>query len=238
MIWLLHGNLGDIHDWEPVITGLESQGHKCRTINLWKHLECCPKSLHEMGKILCSEIGAQDKHPIICGYSLGGRLAMQALLAYPPLWKAAIFISSNPGLSNEQERAKRREIDTQWAVKCLNLPWSDFLQEWDSQEVLQSPTKRDRNTLKSWKKAIARGFMEWSVGKQEDLREPLAQIPCPQLWITGQNDLKFTQYMDSLLKGDTIALNNVGHRIIIDDPNECAKAIHRWLSSIRDIGGL
>ncbi|WP_418675161.1 hypothetical protein [Akkermansia sp.] len=84
MLWLLHGNLGSPADWKPVMDALRSNAIESRALNLWKYLECCPKSLPEMGRVLCSEIAAQDKHPHICGYSLGGRLAMHAVLAHPP----------------------------------------------------------------------------------------------------------------------------------------------------------
>lgn len=84
MLWLLHGNLGSPADWKPVMDFLRAGGVEARALNLWRYLECCPKSLKDMGRVLCSEIASQDRHPLICGYSLGGRLAMQAVLA-PPL---------------------------------------------------------------------------------------------------------------------------------------------------------
>ena len=86
MLWLLHGNLGSPADWKPVMDFLRAGGVEVRALNLWRYLECCPKSLKDMGRVLCSEIASQDRHPLICGYSLGGRLAMQAVLAHPPLW--------------------------------------------------------------------------------------------------------------------------------------------------------
>ncbi|UQT46313.1 hypothetical protein M5E88_09405 [Akkermansia muciniphila] len=83
MLWLLHGNLGSPADWKPVMDFLRAGGVEARALNLWRYLECCPKSLKDMGRVLCSEIASQDRHPLICGYSLGGRLAMQAVLAHP-----------------------------------------------------------------------------------------------------------------------------------------------------------
>lgn len=83
MLWLLHGNLGSPADWKPVMDFLRAGGVEARALNLWRYLECCPKSLKDMGRVLCSEIASQDRHPLICGYSLGGRLAMQAVLAIP-----------------------------------------------------------------------------------------------------------------------------------------------------------
>lgn len=84
MLWLLHGNLGSPADWKPVMDFLRAGGVEVRALNLWRYLECCPKSLKDMGRVLCSEIASQDRHPLICGYSLGGRLAMQAVFGPSP----------------------------------------------------------------------------------------------------------------------------------------------------------
>lgn len=105
MLWLLHGNLGSPADWKPVMEVLRAGGVEARALNLWKYLECCPKSLKDMGRVLCSEIAAQDKHPWLCGYSLGGRLAMQAVLAHPPSGKAPY--SSAPIPAWRMKRQKR-----------------------------------------------------------------------------------------------------------------------------------
>lgn len=146
MIWLLHGNLGSPADWKPVMDFLHAGGVEARALNLWKYLECCPKSLKDMGRVLCSEIASQDRRPLLCGYSLGGRLAMQAVLAHPPLWKGAIFVSANPGLEHEAERAARRAKDAEWAVQCLSAPWENFLKEWDAQGVFEA-VRRLRTVL-------------------------------------------------------------------------------------------
>ena len=182
MLWLLHGNLGSPADWKPVMEVLRAGGVEARALNLWKYLECCPKSLKDMGRVLCSEIAAQDKHPWLCGYSLGGRLAMQAVLAHPPLWKGAVFVSANPGMEDETAKAARRAKDAEWAVKCLSAPWEDFLKEWDAQGVFEGgPPPPDRSSLKPWRKSISRAFIDWSVGAQKNLAPLLNQSPVPQL---------------------------------------------------------
>ena len=48
MLWLLHGNLGSPADWKPVMEFLRAGGVEARALNLWRYLECCPKSLKDM----------------------------------------------------------------------------------------------------------------------------------------------------------------------------------------------
>ena len=79
---------------------------------------------------------------------------MHAVLAHPPLWKGAAFVSANPGLENEAEQAARRAADAEWAVKCLSAPWEDFLREWDALGIFRGEEGRDRSLLKPWRRAI------------------------------------------------------------------------------------
>ncbi len=225
MLWLLHGNLGSPADWQPVADALSRAGVECRALNLWKYLECCPKSLTEMGRILCSEIAAQDKRPVICGYSLGGRLAMHAALAHPPLWKAAIFIGANPGMENEADRSARRAADAEWAVKCHSAPWDEFLAEWDAQGVFAGAPSHDRAALKPWRNSISRAFIDWSVGVQENLFPALRECPVPQLWVAGERDAKFSAIARHAVGDAALILPGAGHRILQEAPAALAKAL-------------
>ncbi|PNC83618.1 alpha/beta fold hydrolase [Akkermansia muciniphila] len=230
MLWLLHGNLGSPADWKPVMDFLRAGGVEARALNLWRYLECCPKSLKDMGRVLCSEIASQDRHPLICGYSLGGRLAMQAVLAHPPLWKGAIFVSANPGLEHEEERAARRAKDAEWAVQCLSAPWENFLKEWDAQGVFEgSPPPPDRSSLKPWRKSISRAFIDWSVGAQENLAPLLKQSPVPQLWIAGQRDARFSALARRMARGQAVIIPHAGHRLPLETPERLAECLQPFI---------
>lgn len=229
MLWLLHGNLGSAADWKPVMDALRSNGIESRALNLWKYLECCPKSLEEMGRVLCSEIAAQDRHPHICGYSLGGRLAMHAVLSHAPLWKGAVFISANPGLVDEAEKAARRALDAEWAVKSLSAPWEDFLREWNAQSVFQGEEAPDRSGLKPWRRSISRAFIDWSVGAQSDLAPLLKQSPVPQLWIAGERDAKFSALARRAAGDNAVLIPRAAHRVPLETPEKLAECLHHFI---------
>lgn len=229
MLWLLHGNLGSPADWKPVMEALRAGGVEARALNLWKYLECCPRSLKDMGRVLCSEIAAQDRHPFLCGYSLGGRLAMQAVLAHPPLWKGAVFVSANPGLEDEAAKAARRAKDAEWAVQCLSAPWEDFLKEWDAQSVFEGAPPPDRSSLKPWRKSISRAFIDWSVGSQEDLAPLLKQSSVPQLWIAGQRDAKFSVLARRMAGEQAVIIPHAGHRLPLEAPEKLAECLQLFI---------
>ena len=203
MLWLLHGNLGSPADWKPVMDFLRAGGVEARALNLWRYLECCPKSLKDMGRVLCSEIASQDRHPLICGYSLGGRLAMQAA---------------------------RRAKDAEWAVQCLSASWENFLKEWDAQGVFEgSPPPPDRSSLKPWRKSISRAFIDWSVGAQENLAPLLKQSPVPQLWIAGQRDARFSALARRMAGGQAVIIPHAGHRLPLETPERLAECLQPFI---------
>lgn len=187
MIYALHGSVGSSKDWNF----LKEAFPDLNVFTLWRFLACCPKPLPELAEAINNEIKTESN--TLLGYSMGGRIALHCLLERPDLWQKAIIVSAHPGLSSETQRAQRRSLDAEWGAKCLSLPFEDFLEEWNQQGILPDSELPDRSHLKLWKKQIARSFIDWSTGAQEDLLPALAKLSTKILWITGAEDQKFTQ---------------------------------------------
>lgn len=188
-----HGNISGPSDWCPLERHFQPLEKRC----LW-----------EAGAL---EINAGD---VILGYSLGGRLALQAAAAAPEKFRAVIVLSAHPGLRDDVVRAERRQQDAAWSKLAATLPWAEFLARWDAQTVL-GPGSEDRLALEPHRQAIARGFQEWSLGQQPDLRPALARLQCPLHWITGAQDGKFTQLASEAGCGELHVLPEAGHRLLM-----------------------
>lgn len=194
-----------------------------RRIDLWRFLDCCPMSLEKFGHTLAGEILRIDPEPILVAYSMGGRLALHALLAQPKMWKAAVIISAHPGLSDQSQRVNRRQKDAEWSALALKADWSDFLQQWNAQAVLDdSVDMPDRQALKTRRASVARSFVDWSLGVQENLTERFQEIECPVLWLTGEKDAKFTELakgsIDRFSHAEHGILPGCGHRVPWEQP--------------------
>ncbi len=234
MIWALHGAVGSTADWRDFAQEMRASHGEVRRLDLWRFLDCCPMPLTKFGDTLAEEIVRVDPEPVLLGYSMGGRLALHALLARPDLWKAAIIVSAHPGLKEEGDRVARREKDAEWSALALKGEWVDFLEQWNSQGVLQGGGMPDRTPLKNRRASIARSFVDWSLGKQENLTPRLHKVPCPVLWLTGENDEKFTGVAESavphLPRGEHQIIADCGHRVPWEKPVEFAEECHRFLS--------
>ena len=182
MIWCLHGAVGQAGDWAEFSQRMAEQGQPCRAVELWRFLECEGIGLAEWAAVFNAEVKAAGAEVnILVGYSMGGRLALHALLESPELWKKAVIISAHPGLQNEREKLERMASDAEWAGLALTSNWGEFLQKWDAQSVLQSGvavSPDPRMKLVNRRRAIARSFMDWSLGKQADLRGLLDAVDC------------------------------------------------------------
>lgn len=150
------------------------------------------------------------------GYSLGGRLALHALIDSPQQWSEAIIISAHPGLA-EGVRAKRREEDAIWAKRFLEEPWSDVLQAWNNREVFAHDKPVVRKEQNFSRSLLAQALTTWSLGNQKDLAEAIGKLPMPITWVVGEYDTKFVSEAMRLSFANpssrVIIVPGAGHRI-------------------------
>ncbi|MEO8616703.1 MAG: alpha/beta fold hydrolase [Luteolibacter sp.] len=220
--WCLHGAVGTAADWRGFAKQLAASGIGSRAVDLWRFLECCPLPLTDFGKALNADAAGQvfrGSARALLGYSMGGRMALHALLENGHPWQAAVIVSAHPGLENETDRAARRAHDAEWASRALTGNWQQFLDAWNAQPVLVNTTLRDPQAsgrLMQRRREIARSFVDWSLGAQEPLWSRLGEITIPVLWIAGENDAKFLNLAEravSLIPSAKLAVApGAGHR--------------------------
>ncbi|MBX2818891.1 MAG: hypothetical protein KTR29_04390 [Rhodothermaceae bacterium] len=180
---------------------------------------------------------APDK-PWIMGYSLGGRLALHAVLQQPDLWGGAIVVAAHPGLSDPAQRQAQLKWDEGWAKRFEDEPWEELLQEWDQLSVfggLRSTIKRNENEFS--RGVIARLFTGFSKANQADLTPQLAALKKPPvLYVTGQLDSKYTEIGSTLAAQNPliqhISIPNACHRVPWENTAEFVKTIQYFINTV------
>ena len=128
------------------------------------------------------------------GYSLGGRLALHALIDQPKLWKGAIIVSAHPGLISSKEREERLKQDKVWAERFFFEEWGSLIASWNSRSAFSADSFHFiRKESDYQRKLLAQQIVSFSLGHQEDLRQKIAQLFLPLLWITGAEDLPYSK---------------------------------------------
>lgn len=124
----------------------------------------------------------------LMGYSMGGRLALHALIQNPSLWQKAILISTNIGLRDPLSRQARLQNDYTWASKFRNDPWEQLMQDWESQAIFKGSFTPIRHEKDYNREDLARHLENFSLAKQEYLLPKIAKLNLPIQWITGSLD--------------------------------------------------
>ena len=207
-------------DWK----GFAVPGWAVKRVDLWRFLDCCPMEMSAFGTALNVEAAATEGRKVLLGYSMGGRLALEALLAGGP-WDAAVLVSAHAGLETETERISRRKLDAEWAARALEGDWADFLKAWNAQGVLETGrwvrAMADRSLLAQRRRSVARSFMDWSLGTQTPRWDRLKELKLPLLWVAGEKDGKFRDLAARAVESGGFEMwtaPGVGHRVPWESP--------------------
>lgn len=235
MLHALHGAVcapSDFHQFAPHLPGLVAHP-------LWQHLRVWREAITLTGwaRRFCETVVDDESPPrALLGYSMGARLGLHALLTGKRLWKAAVIVSAHPGLSDAEEAEERIGADLRWGQLFQHGEWVRALDEWNAQPVLRASVVPDsaRGELLAWRPEIVRSFTAWSLGRQQNLRAQLSEIPVPVLWLTGARDAKFTSLAEEcvplLPHGRHVVIEGAGHRVLWDAPGAAIPVIREFLT--------
>lgn len=226
MIHLLHGAAGGPGDWEEFIPLLRSED--VRSVDL---CDIEGTSLNDSAKSLNASASQGDT---IIGYSMGGRLALHALLTEGNPWSCAVIISAHTGILDVGDRENRVKADLEWAQLAASN-WSEFILQWGSQPIFGGkPLPWKRSSGSGAEGCVQRCFTTWSLGHQSHLLAELELIEIPVLWIAGADDHKFSEIAKtaapSIPHGQLAMIPNSGHRCPWDQPELTAGVIRGFLS--------
>ena len=171
---------------------------------------------------------------LIMGYSLGGRLALHALVDHPDLWDGAVIVSAHTGMACELDKAKRFKNDQRWADRFLHEEWDQMLRDWNAQSVFQPETFHfTRNEMDFNREELAHTLIYASQGLQRDLKASIEALNLPQLWIVGEYDQRYATLAQGLTLRHplscVVVLPGACHRIPWSHPEIYQDLVWRWL---------
>lgn len=218
----LNGFLGSPSDW-----------------SLWKELSPCEiivaPDLWTWAKNFNAWVKKNIKPPrTLVGYSMGGRLALHALLDEPWLWTRALLISTHPGLKDEEARLQRIQADAIWAERFRKEPWKKLMTEWENQPIFHSATIRPQRKEQDYcRETLAQYLENFSLGKQENLIPKLKMLKVPLTWVTGGNDLIYETLAKEALNEHSahFSISEGSHRLHFEFPERIRKfVLQRYFS--------
>jgi 2-succinyl-6-hydroxy-2,4-cyclohexadiene-1-carboxylate synthase len=168
---------------------------------------------------------------VLLGYSMGGRLALQALLGGAAFDRAVIV---SAGLNLETGREERRARDEEWARRFESDPWEDVMRDWNAQPVFGGHAMR-REERDYDRAELARQLRGNSPGVLPPLAARLSEIAIPVLWIAGQRDAAYVEIarraVALLPNAELWICPDAGHRVPWEQPRAFAARLRQFVSA-------
>lgn len=204
----LHGFLGQPSDWDF----LRDAGFDVHAPNLFAG----------------EPIGDGD---ILLGYSMGGRLALHALLAGAK-FSRAVIVSAGLGIEGDEARAARRGSDEAWARRFESDRWEDLMSDWSAQPLFAAhEIARDERDFD--RAALAKVLREWSPAALPPVASRLHELSLPMLFVAGERDAKYVaeaQRAAGLVVGAELwVAPNAAHRVPWEVPQAFAERLHAFI---------
>jgi 2-succinyl-6-hydroxy-2,4-cyclohexadiene-1-carboxylate synthase len=173
----------------------------------------------------------------LCGYSMGGRVALGLLDRHPELFASAVLIGVHPGLADGQERTARRALDEERARLLDTGDLPTFVAAWEAQPLfatqgdLPAPTvaRQRRIRLSHDPRGLARALRVLGPAAMPDYRPRLAGIRIPVRLVVGERDEKFltiARAMTAALpRARLCVVEGAGHNVVMERPEAVARLL-------------
>ncbi len=231
---LLHGFGGTHRAWDGVVELLDRERYRPLALDLPGHgaQADSPRPISFAG---CVEhvLDASPERFALCGYSLGGRVALHVALAAPERVARLVLIGVNPGIEDEDERAARRLADRALADDLERRPYEEFIERWrtqplfaaDPEEVGALARADQRRNRPDALAAVMRGL---GAGEMRPLWERLPELAMPVTVLVGERDGKFLalgrRIVELLPAGELVVVPG-GHGLPLENPAAVARAL-------------
>ncbi len=230
-IVLLHGFGGTHRAWDSVIERLDPERYRPLALDLPGH----GAEAHHPWPIRFEDCvrGVLEAAPgrfVLCGYSLGGRVALHVALAASERVTRLVLIGSNPGIEDRAARAARLAADERLARRLEGEPFEDFIESWRSQPLfaedppevvaLARADQRRNDPL-----ALAAAMRGLSVGAMAPLWRRLAELSMPVAFLAGTRDEKFRAIGERVATECPVcrlAVVEGGHGLPLENPEAVA----------------
>ncbi len=228
LLVFLHGFLGSHLDFLPLIEDLEKDFF-CLAIDLPAHGQSSYES--PTLKRIKDTIAFFKQKPILIGYSMGGRIALELRDSLEAL--AVIVLSSHLGLSSLEEQKKKWKEDLLWEKKLISLAPKDFLKLWYNQPIFSSLAKNTLLLEKTLTNRLYKNPKELSLLLKEMslAKRPRPSIdPCSTYFLFGENDAKYKALYRNLPASYKVdGVEKAGHALLLENPKKCSELISAYL---------
>lgn len=183
---------------------------------------------------------ATGGHAAYVGYSMGGRLCLQAAVDHPERVAALVLIGATPGIADDEERSTRRRSDAALAQRLETIGLEAFLQEWLDLPMfagLPDPARFDHERRTNTVDGLAASLRRAGTGSMTPLWTRLHTLHLPVLCVTGALDERYGQIAVQMVAalGPTAehrVIDGAGHAAHLERPEQTTEVVRDFLARV------
>lgn len=185
-----------------------------------------------------AEIAEAGEGAVLCGYSLGGRLALRAALADPERYSGLVTVGASAGVEAPGERAQRVEADEKLAGWIETQPIERVVEVWERQPLFadQSETLVEAQRpgrLRQEPRDLALILRTAGQGALEPVWQQLHELALPVLAIAGAFDERYAGAAERIARavpdGRVQIVEAAGHAPQLQRPETVATLLADFL---------
>jgi 2-succinyl-6-hydroxy-2,4-cyclohexadiene-1-carboxylate synthase len=242
MWMLLHGFTGSPRSWSDVLTRMQPDPPRLIPTLLGHDPRRRPIDAGSFeGEVsrLFSIASSLQRPRLLCGYSMGARVALGLLAHRPQFFDAAVLIGVQSGLSDETARAERREVDAIRARSLREEGVAAFVAAWEALPLFASQSAVSPELLDEQRsvrlshdaEGLARSLEVLGLAQMPDYGAAMGTLDVPITLMAGSLDTKFSGIAHTLAEGrahiDAHIVDGVGHNVLLEAPAAVATTLKR-----------
>jgi len=200
--------------------------------------EVTPVTMDTAVDALASWLATLPAPVALLGYSQGGRVALQLLLAHADLVERLVLISTSPGLP-EPDRRARLSQDALLAAHIEAVGLDVFLDAWLSHPLLKAKGLSDKTRQRDQElrhqntaAGLAAALRGYGQGTTRYAGDALTALTTPMCFVAGERDRDYADLatdMAALAGDEPIIVPGAGHNVVLETPEPLAKALAPFL---------
>ena len=231
----IHGFTHTGASWDSVVRSLD-RSYRVLAPDIRGHGSASERRPVSLEPVIGDVAGLAPGEFDLCGYSMGGRLALHVALALAPRVRRLVLIGASPGLADAEERLSRRRADEQLAESIERTSIEQFAAEWARTPLLAglpadvaAAVHEDR--LRNTPRGLAAALRGLGTGALPSLWDRLGEIAPPVTLLAGERDHKFVaianQMAERLPDARVEVVPGAGHAVHLEAPEAVASVLAR-----------
>jgi 2-succinyl-6-hydroxy-2,4-cyclohexadiene-1-carboxylate synthase len=219
---LLHGFAGTARHWDRVTALLDRERYSPLALDL------APATLADAIEQITAAVSGRF---ILCGYSMGGRLALHVAACAPARVSRLVLVSTTAG---SDEPAERLAADEELAVAIERGTTEDFIGRWRATPLFAEDPDWVKEELANDTRRLSPGMIAallraFSAGRLPSLWDRLQTLEMPAVVLAGERDIRYSaiarRLAGSLAQAQLVIVPGAGHRLALEAPDAVARAI-------------